>query len=269
MRYINRITGIEGVVSGGLATFSLPTGPRYHALKLSTFLDGAPEPYDQMIDRVRLKVNEISIWDVSAASLYSENGMEDQSGSNNAILPLFFSNPARADKVDEALTAWDTFGERSFKVELQLKSGLVGVPTIVGQSIFDYGATIVNGQRVKTIVKKTEATFNAPSGFYDIDTLNIRYPILRLLMKKAADDINEVEVTADSVRVLETTKAQNTQNLLDYGLDASLFAFPICFDYTEQLTDFLEVSKSLNVRVNSTASGAITVIQHSVAPGFM
>lgn len=267
MRFLNRITGIEGVVSQGLATFSLPTGPRYHAIKLRTFLDGDPAAAGSVVERVRVKVNEVTIWDVAVSRLLAEatlNGLTLAVGE----LPLFFSEPWRADKVDEQLTAWDTFGERSFKVELVIANTDDEVPLISGTSIFDYGATIVDGQRRKSIIKKLEYTFNAPTGSFDIDTLNIRYPILRLLMA-AGGAINEVEVTADSVRVLEITTPANTQNLANYGLVGTAFAFPVCFDYTEQLTDFLEVSKSLNVRVASGATQAVTILQETIAPGFM
>lgn len=267
MRFLNRITGIEGVVSQGLATFSLPTGPRYHALKLRTFLNGNANAVGGVVERVRIKVNEVTIWDIATARLLAEaqlNGLTLAVGE----LPLFFSEPWRADKVDEQLTAWDTFGERSFKVELVMANTGADVPLISGVSIFDYGATIVEGQRRKSIIKKLEYTFNAPNGSFDIDTLNIRYPILRLLMA-AGGAINEVEVTADSVRVLEISNAANAQNLANYGLNAAAFAFPVLFDYTEQLTDFLEVSKSLNVRVASGAAQPITIVQETIAPGFM
>lgn len=256
-------------MTGGTATFSLPTGPRYHSLLLQTFLGGVLDDADDIIDRVRLKVNEVTIWDVTAAQLLKEaelNGVTVDTGS----LPLFFSEPWRADKTDEEITAWDTFGERSFKVELVIKPALVGVVLVTGQMTYDFDGLVIDGVRRKSIIRKLAYTFNAPAGAYDIDTLNIRYPILRLLMD-GTQAINWVEVTADSRRVFEATLFQNTELLNNYGFDAGAasFRFPVVFDHSEQLKDFLEVQKSLNVRIDSAAGQAVNILQESIAPGFM
>jgi hypothetical protein len=271
-RFPNRITGIEGVVQGGLATFSLPTGPRYTALKLFCAVNGVATAASTVIDRIRLKVNEITQWDVTADRLLRRAALD---GATPAVgeLPINFAMPGRADKDDELWTAWDTFGERSFTVEIQLKTLAqpTDVPLITGVKYFDYGATMVTvgGQQVrrKSIIRLLEATANATSGRYDIDHLTKRFPILRLLMDGSAS-IDYVEINADDVRVWELSKHENARTLADYGLDATQFNYPLCFDFTERLTDFLQVQKTLNLRITSAAANTVTVLQEVIAAGF-
>jgi hypothetical protein len=272
-RIQNRITGIEGVVNGGLGNFSLPTGPRYHALKLFTRVNGVLTLASDVVDRVRLKVNEITQWDVTADRLLRLAALD---GTAPAVgeLPINFSVPGRADKTDEQMTAWDTFGERSFSVELQLKNlpNPTDVPLITGLKIFDYGMTLApdaNGKMVrrKAIMRLSEATANLTSGMADIDQLQKRFPILRLLMDGTAS-IDFVEVNPDDTRHWEASKFENARILADYGLDPSQFNYPLCFDFTEQLSDFVQVAKTLNVRVTSAAANSVTVLQQYIAPGF-
>ncbi|MCF3650174.1 major capsid protein P2 [Synoicihabitans lomoniglobus] len=261
-----RITGIEGVVDGGLATYSTPTGRRYFQHKLFCFHDGVATAAGTVVDRVRVKVDEVAIWDCTAQRLLDEaklNGITVGTGE----LPLNFSDPAAADKDDESLTAWDTAGARTMSVELQLKTA-GAVPRIEGIMSFDRGFRVgVDGKRIRAIIRKSESTINAPSGLYDWDTANKRFPILRFLMD-GPQTINSVDVIADSERVWEVTKTQNARVLADYGLDATAFEYPLCFNFTEQIGDFLEVNQTLNVRIDSAAAQSITVLQTSVSPGF-
>jgi hypothetical protein len=266
MKTINRITGIEGVVEGGLGTFSIPIGPRYFYLKLFCFLDGVATAASTVVDRVRVKVNDNAIWDVSAQRLIAEAALD---GITVGVgeLPINFANPAAADKIDEALTAWDTFGERSVTVELSLKSA-GGVPLVSGIMAFDRGFRAnAAGQRIKTVIRKFESTYNLGAGLADVDTLNKRWPIQRLLMD-GASNISQVDVIADSRRVWEASDTENTRILADYGLDATAFNYPLCFNFTEQLSDFLEVAQTLNVRVTSAAAQTVTILQTSISNGF-
>lgn len=262
-----RITGITGVVAGGTGTFAPPVGPRYFGIKLGTFVDGVATAASTVLSRIRLKMNSVTIWDVSVARLMKDKAL---GGVANAVgeLSLDFADPSRADKVDERLTAWDTFGERSFEVELVCAAAPGGVPSVNGVLIYDNGATVVNGQRVKTIVKKLETTRQIGSGYADIDDLEIRHPIQRLLID-STQAITEAEVTADGVAVWQVTTVQNARFLADYGLDATQFTYPLCFDYDEQLSSFLEVRQTLNVRLLSGAAATVTILQETLAPGFV
>jgi hypothetical protein len=266
MRKINRIAGIEGVSSGATVTVKLPVNRRYHGLKFFVTNNGSAVAASTVIDRVRLFVNGKSQRDITAARaiiIATLNGVAPATGE----LPIQFSEPWRADKIDEQILAWDLFGESSFEVQLQLKGSLTN-PTVSGIAIFDAGQTLIDGRVTKNIMRQHELGKNAVSGLNDFDNLSRDLPIHRILLD-AASTINSVEVTADDNKVYEVLKAENARLLADYGLVSTAVEFPICFDFTEQvLGDALVVSKSLNVRFDSSAAQAVTALVESRANGF-
>lgn len=269
MRISNRITGISGVVSGGLATIPLEVNRRYHTIKLQTFSNGSAAAASTVIDMVRVKVNEQTIWELTAAQLLKLNAL-DRIANATGELSLNFSNPALADIIDEEATAFDLFGERSFKIELVLKTLAGGaVPTIEGTAIFDFGGTFdrASGRRVKTIVRRSYITQAVPAGVYDLTTLSIKNPILRILLD-GAEDITAVEVRADNLSVIEASSVINARILADYGIDATQFKYPVCFNFTNRLTDFLAVSSSLNVKLTSANSQTLTAISETITPDY-
>lgn len=338
-RRINRITGIEGVSQGGSATFKLDTGRRLHSIKLLCYINGLRASVDLVVDRVRVKVNEVTQWDVPAAYLIAEaimNGVTPALG----VLPIFFSEPGRADKTDEQALAYDLTDAKSFTVELTFKT--TGTPTdifrIAGSYTWDNGGIFANiggrNARVTNVLRKSVLSVNALGGNYDIDGLPIKHPLLRVLMVTpsrssgavtitqgtntatasaalfSADDVGKrivysdgrvanitgytsttvvtvaesqtvtaltanivgvirsVEVNADSKRIFEAEELENAEYLRDYGLRPDVFALPLCFDYTEQTSDFLEIAQSLNVRINSGTAQAVQCMALSVAPSF-
>lgn len=267
MRIVNRIAGIEGVAAGATVSFKLPVNRRYHALKLFTTVDGAATAASTVIDRVRMFVNGPAVVDATVARLLSRALLNRKTPAVGE-LPLPFSEPWRADKEDEQITAWDMFGETSFEVQLQMAAAPGGVPGVTGFAEFDYGQTLVNGQPVKEIIRLVEVGKNAVLGLNDFDNLPIRWPIQRVLLF-GASAINSVEVTQDGNKVYEVTTAQNAAMLDDFGLDASQARFPICFDFTERITDSLRVARDLNVRFDSAAAQAVTALVESRAPGFI
>lgn len=338
-RRINRITGIEGVSQGGSASFKLDTGRRLHAIQLLTYINGVLAAADSVVDRVRVKVNEVTQWDVPAEYLLREarlNGYAPAVG----VLPLFFAEPGRADKTDEQALAYDLTDARSFTVELTFKT--TGTPTdifrVAGSYSWDNGGIFadINGRRTRitNALRKSILSVNALGGNYDIDGLPVKNPLLRVLMVTpsrssgavtitqatttatasaalfAADDVGKrivysdgrvanitgytsstvvtvaesqtvtalkanivgviksVEVNADSKRHWETEEVENAEYLRQYGLVPTEFALPLCFDYTEQTSDFLEIAQSLNVRINSGTPQAVQCMAVSVAPSF-
>ncbi|MGH8019905.1 MAG: major capsid protein P2 [Opitutaceae bacterium] len=266
MRIVNRISGIEGIVAGGSPTFKLPGNRRYHGLKLFTTASGVAAAVTAVIDRIALVVGGVTIRDVSTTrllALSTLNGYTPATGE----LPIVFSEPARADKIDEQVTAWDMIGEGAFEVRLQIAAGAT-LPGVTGIAMFDYGQTLLNGKPVKNVIRITELTKNAVSGLNDFDNLPMCDPIQRIVLF-AAGAINSVEVTADRNKVYEVTSAENARVLADYGLVGSAAAFPICFDFTEQITDALVIARDLNVRFDSAAAQAVTAVVEARAPAFI
>lgn len=267
-RAINRITGITGVIQGGIALLRLEVGPRYHAIKFTTKINGVRVVATAVIDWIRVKVNETTIRELTAAELIAINQLN---GITTTLgdLGLFFSEPGRADKVDEEATAWQTAGERSFTIEIKVKTlALPGdQPLIEAEAIFDMDKPTRNGKLVKNIIRHTGQAHALAAGTNNLTTLETSNPLLRILLT-GPSAISEVEVKADSFQYFESGVFENTQRLKDYGMDATAFTFPIVFDYTERLDHFLVVSKTLNVKVVSAAVQDIRSITEFVTDGF-
>lgn len=259
MRYLHRISGIDGVQPSASPRIKMPVNRRYHGIKFFTTQAGAPVAVTTILDRVRLYVNGATMRDVSAARLLriaQLNGLTLALGE----LALMFSESWRADKVDEQMLAWDLFGETSFEIELVFTAALN--PGVTGLASFDYGQTLVNGAVAKNIIRQVEVSKNANAGLNDFDNLPVRDPIHRVLLD-CAQTINSVEVTADRNKVQETTKAQNARTLADFGLDATAFEYPVCFDFTERIEDALRVQKDLNVRFDLAVAAPVIALVES------
>lgn len=266
-RRFNRITGIQGVTQGGNATVSLPGGRRYHGITLYTRVDGTLTACADVIRNVRIIVGGRTIRDLSAAlilKIAKLNGITPATGE----LPIFFSEPWRRSVMGEESVSWDMGGINSFQIEVSLKSpgGTIGLS---GTSIIDF---IRNrnqeGELGNFIVHQNVIAFNPPAGQSDFDTLPIRHPIQRLLLDSNAQ-INSVDVTVDGSNVYEVTKTENTRELTKNGFDPSQFAFPVVFDHTQQITDSLEVGRTLNLRADMNSSAALGILVEATKPGFI
>lgn len=267
MRQIKRITGIEGVATGAPARVKLTVNRRYHGLTFFTTLAGVATAVGTIVGRVRLYVGGLPIWDVPAAYLLAAALRE---GRTLAVgeLPLDFSDPSRADKIDEQVTAWDLFGETSFEVELEILPDLVGAVGLTGVQEFDYGQSLVNGKPLKQVRKIFTIAKNAAAGLNDVDNIPVRDAIQRLTFV-AASLPTEFWVDADGNRVLEATAAQLVSLYAKHGHAAQAGSNTIRFDYTERIDDFLIVKQNLNVRFSVAAAGAVTIMVEALAPGFM
>lgn len=274
MRIQNRITGISGVTAGGLATVPMEVNRRYHTIKFKTFINGAAALASNVIDMVRAKVNGNTIWELTAAQILKLNASAQLADADGEVT-LHFSDPSRADIIDEEATAWDLFDERTFKIELVLKTpGGGGVPLVEGAMWFDFGrnyrrdaAGNLTREAVKMIVRRSYITQAVPAGKYDLTTLSIKDPILRLWLD-GAEVISEVEVKADSLSIVESKVFENVRMLANYKIDATQFKFPIIFDFTNRVVDFLQVSRSLLVTFWNANSQTVTIISETLTASF-
>lgn len=258
MRRIHRISGIEGVGANALVSVKLPTQRRYHGLKFFVTNNGAAVIASDVIDRATLKVNGKSQRELTAARILQIATLTGVAAATGE-LPVNFSEPSRADKMDEQMLAWNLYGETSFEVFLKLKAGLVN-PTVTGLAIWDDGQTLdAAGNVVKNIIRQFELTKNAAIGPNDFDNIPRDFPLHRVLLD-AAGAVSDIDVRADDNTVQELTSAENARILADYGLVSTAFAFPICFDFTEQVTDGLVARRSLNVRFTSAAAQQVTAV---------
>lgn len=284
MRLINYINGIEGVSAGGTSTVNIPVGRRYHGLKcfVAATVSGSPSTDPTaIIASARLLVNGVLIRDLTPTQAIALNTMDGVTPAASE-LPFFFSDPKRPTVDGQEATSWDLSDQKKCTLEVRFLAGAVS-PSMSVMADFDYGInTITNADGSKSkylaIIKQLAQTYNAPSGPYDITTLPVKFPIQRILLAASTGSITQVEVKRDGEIVLEASTAQNSAFLKDFGIDASKFSYPICFDYTQQLTDALTGQnfnanpsgiKDLNVKATSSAANTLTVLTESRANGFV
>lgn len=271
MRIPIRISGVEGIAAGGHAVANIPTERRYHNFKLFCTVDGSAAAATAVVSAVRLKVNAVTIRELTSAQLLHIAALNGQTLATGE-LPIYFSEPWRASVMGEELTALDLFGQQKCTLEVDLMTpAQSGVPNFTLKACYDYSGTIVNGQRILRIIKQFSQTYNAPSGEYDVDTLPIRGAIQRIHLFGASADITAVRVKADSAEVLDLALAENTAFLRDYKLagTATAHSFPICFDFTQQITDGLIVQKDLNVHITSASAQQVIALIEQVVTGYV
>lgn len=266
-RNITRVTGIDGVVAAGRPRIKLPVNERYFGLYGFTYLDGVLVPATSVIKRVRLFVNGQTIWDAHTQFFLDRCTREGRTLIDGE-LPLEFADPARADKIDETVTAWNLFGETSFELEFELLDDLGGkIPKVEFWRITDnFFSKLPDGSIVKQVTKITTLGRNVNEGENDIDNLPTRDPLQRISFYGVQP--KEISVDLDGTRVIDAPAAILNRVYAGHGHLAKADAFSLRFDYTEQIADYLTVKSNLNVKAKTAAAGAMLMVIESLAPGF-
>lgn len=277
MRNINFLTGINGVVAGGIATLDIPVNRRYHALKvwLAATVGGSPETDPTLIiGSARLLVNGVVMRDLTAADILNIallNGKTPDTAGGE--LPFYFSEPWRASVLGEESTSWDMFGQSKFTLELSFLPGAVN-PSAVIEATYDYGRNRdAAGKDFLAIVKQLRFTRSNPAGAVDITDLPQVFPIQRIHLRTSAGTVTSAEVWNDTVKVLEGDIANLNNFYEDYELTPALatgFAASLIFDHTQQISDALfPLNRNLNVRPTCSVAGGLTAIVEHRANGYV
>lgn len=272
MRQIKRITGIEGVRQGARSRVKIDVNQRLFGLTFFAAVNGVAAAIASVIGRVRVYVNGIPQWDAPAAYLLNRSIREGRTPEVGA-LPLDFATPFRADKIDDAVTAWNLYGMASCEVELEILSLGEGheadVVSIDGIREFDFGQSVdAKGNVLRQVNKLFTIGKNATAGLNDLDNIPIRDAIQRLTFYSAQLP-TRFEVDSDSDRKIEADAAQLLELYGKHGHVAVAGSNCLRFDYTERIDDFLAASRTLNVRFNMPAAAAVDVFVETLAAGFM
>ena len=276
MRNINFLTGINGVVAGGIATLDIPVNRRYHALKvwLAATVGGSPSTDPAVIiGSARLLVNGVVIRDLTPDDILNIaklNGVTPNATTGE--LPFYFSEPWRASVIGEESTSWDVFGQSKMTLELSFLSTAVN-PSAVVEASYDYGRNRdASGKDFLAIVKQLRFTRSNPAGSVDITDLPQVFPLQRIHLRTSAGTVDSAEVWNDTVKVIEGDTDHLNDFLKDYKFTpaASGFELSLVFDHTQQISDALfPLNRNLNVRPTCSSAGAITAIVEHRANGYV
>lgn len=261
-RFLQNITGMQGVAAASVGSVVLPPSLRYHALTIFCTANGVLADPTTVCSNFKLKVGGVTIRDMSPdqairlAKLYKITPGTGQ-------IPIFFSEPWLADPRTREMFSWDLVGQGKFTLEMTFLSpgGGPGIQNIVAEvdtvrNVVTDPKTKAQTPFLKIIKAKTESFIFAGASRLGNVTLDKSLPIRRLLIDASANSFSDVEVIADSVSIVnQTTLTQLTNLLNNYGIDASKFTMPLVFDFDGLARSKLS-AQALEVRL--TATGALT-----------
>lgn len=245
MRLRNLLTNISGVPAAstsGDVTIDIPANARYHAINLEILVNGVAATAAEIrtaLTNLQFIVNGNVLRQFSATDAQQILLLNGET-LTNGFLPVFFSEPWRADVMDEEITSWDLAGQRSFTIQIAATAPATGL-SIRGYRIYDFKRNAIGGKPFAQVIKWVKQSFNAAIGENDFDQIPKQWPIQRILCQAAAAAITRVRVRSDSVEIFDQTFAQNGQTLQSEGLVQQANSFPIVFDYTQQIDDALPV----------------------------
>jgi len=275
MRNVNYINGVSGVGTGNVALADIPTGVRYHALKVFLAATVAAAANTNPIDilatgqSVQLICDGVTIRSLSPTQILkiaALNGITAAAGE----LPLYFSEPWRASVTGEESTSWPMYYNRKLTLQMTFAAGASAITCAVMAS-YDYAKNVADGKDFMAIVKQLQYQDTVPAGNFDFLLVPKQFPIQRVHLSVSAGTVVSVEVYRNSEKIREGTTAQNSAFLKDYDIDASQFSYPVVFDFEQQISSPLIVSPNdtLNFRVNSTNANTLTALAEIRAPGFV
>lgn len=260
--------------TGFVGTVATVTGGPPGALATATVtIAGSPSAVDPvtLLTSVKITVNGINMRDISPANIIA---IQKGNGYTPALgeLSIFFTEPWRRIIMPNEVTSWDMFGQSNFSVQLGISSAVTS-PGLTGVYEFDYERNQrpgPNGQPVPFLqpVAQHQFSYNAVSGRNDVNNLPFSYPIDRVWVKSANDDVYQLEVYQDSNKVMEATTAEISQDLAPFGMNPANGGFDTAYisDPDQRIWKALKCGNSFVTRVYTNSTEALTFVIESL-PG--
>jgi hypothetical protein len=294
-RFVNFISGINGVAAGAQAITNLPVNQRYHRMALQFTDAGNAAAVTSVIDSIKLIVNGVSVRDILPANLIriaQAQGYFPKLGE----LPIFFTEPYVRNVIEPGdAMSWDMFGQSSFQVQIAFKGGIT--PGVTGAYEFDFLRNLRPGatgpEPFLQAVAMHQFTQQVVVGRNDINTLPWSFPIRRLWFKTVtAGAISQLEIFQDGNKVFEATAEQIKQIYNPYGFafrqtditpfvnatgpaalgvaatleGLSYFDAAYISDPDYRWWKALRVAQNLTIRTTNTAAEAMTIVAETI-PG--
>jgi hypothetical protein len=212
---------VDATGQGAVITVATVSGGVPATLTLSA--GGTPSPINPVafFAGIQQLVNGINMRDISADQILrilSAQGIVTRLGA----LPLYYTDPTFNINQQNEVTSWDTFGQSTFTLRLQLASGLVS-PGLSGVSEFDYLRNVrpgPNGAQIPFLQPVSVHAYNFPiiAGVSKINTIPFDYPIKRLwLYGDNANKLTQLELYQDGNKVFMRTMVSNLVGLTTTG----------------------------------------------------
>jgi hypothetical protein len=279
MRIKNYLTGIQGVAASQTATINVPVNRRYHELHLFLTNGGVASDVLLGISLIRISVNGVLMRMLTPAQILAIAAVNTAKWTNTIFapavghLPIFLSEPWRPTVVGAEAVSWPVYNDLGVStMTIQIDFTAVAAPGLTAVGVFDFQRNLVGDKQFVTPIKQLPFAYNAPLGQFTITDLPIQFPIQKILFF-GAQLVSNVQIDADSARVLEATSAENASELESQGIDGNPNAtlglqYPVCFDGEQQLSSGLQVANTLTLYVTNAAAQTLTALVEQRADNF-
>ena len=242
-RKTNPIVGLSGVEPNQTVTGKCQSDRRYHGFLINysnaaSRLAGLPATHAQMeadIGEIRFIANSKVLRRFTAAQLNTINAL-----NKIAVRPgqeqIFFSNPKCRTPDGEEWTAFPAYGIPGVTLEVDIAATAVD-PQMTIDQVYDY----VPDQNKGFCLWEKKSVVNPNAGDMDIDNLTKKGAYSRIHL--FTDKISRVLVKVDEVAIHDRTPEKIKAFLEPYGLEVQAGTTPIVFDYTQQISDALDMTK--------------------------
>lgn len=233
-----RLPSFNAVGAGQTATLNLPTGVRYHNIKMFYKDNATKASIIAAINEVRIKIDgkvQRTFKPDELYKVYAANGVNFIAG----LLPIYFSEPWRRNATSEDILAWGTVGVGTFQIEVDIKSTATA-PKLHAFAVVDN----VQAQLVDIIKWRRQNIPNNETGLLTLNTLSKKPNEVYQRMhcfETAANDINSVDIKLDAFQAFDNDGVTNKANMADQGMVAQDGVFHIIFDETQRIEDGLPV----------------------------
>lgn len=288
--YFDRVSGIQGIVSGNTALATIEMDRRIQELHIWGAATDATDITD-VISKVEILVNGVTVQEMNAdvARLPADARQWNDGTTHPMCLKVHFRQPWFSDVNAQYLHSWDlarsnpTFsgnaisgyvasGLNTCEVKVSLKSGLVA-PAIRINVMWDAGRNAsVTGTSIQyrnLPIYFREYGVTSSGGWTDFDNLpkGVNYHAVFLLPESGT--IEELEVKRDGMYIARGTVADqdamySTQDVVRPA-GVSAMWMPV---YTGQASDSALVNKELKLRFKATATGKVRIVALFHAVGF-
>lgn len=283
---INGITA--GSAIGAVGTFDLPIGYRYHRIEL-VYIDGGATPTDVLavFGDVVVYKNTRAQRIHTAAELDHLNGLNcvlgdtefnrqqvNTAAAMRQILPIYFAEPWRKDKVDTDFLAWNVsqpWGWNSFQIKITLAAAMPATGSIVAYALVDDPLPVTNGG-VQAVKKVYRQQIPASGTSVDITTLDAAdaYQVIALKNPSTTGYISKVSFKRNGVPIVDQVwREDNVAALVQAGLSPAnsvatgAFGYDIVLDADDPVNSALVAqgqSLWLQPTFNTAAAGNVVAL---------
>ncbi len=212
----------------------------------------SPTPPELVVQTVKQIVNGVPMRDVPTWATMKMIGANPFKGPMGMAayplspgeLPIFYTEPWRAELQHNETTSWDMAGQSSFEIDFLMQAN-VSQPSIIGSTEFDYrrnqrpdaNSTAAKPVAVPFLNPITHHMYGAnwAAGTNDLVTLPVSWPFLRIWILLSAGAVNWMEILAAGNKLIEETISEQQQSLGKNGFNTNLFSAAYLSDPDQRL----------------------------------